>query len=80
MYGWYKLLSESDDEMRIAYSFEKNDSCDGILSYNKKNDGFKTIKMSKGTDEWITRWISRHILSKIITGKISNTRGMIAAG
>ena len=80
MYGWYKLMNETPDEMKIGYSVEKNKSCDGILHYNKHTDEFTTEKLSDGADDWATRWLSGHILSRIIMGKISETPKMIAVG
>lgn len=80
MYGWYKLVSENDHEMKIGYSVEKNKSCDGLLNYDKNTDEFITEKYSDGTDDWVTKWLSGHILSRIITGKISETPRMIAIG
>lgn len=73
-------MNENDNEMKIGYSIEKNRSCDGVLSYNKHTDEFTTEKYSEGADEWITKWMSGHILSKIIAGTISETPRMIAVG
>ena len=70
MYGWYKLLDESADKMKIAYSIEKNKSCDGVLLYDKLSDSFTVEKFSAGADDWTTNWMSGHILSKIIMGQI----------
>ena len=80
MYGWYKLINESSDKMKIAYSVEKNKSCDGILIYDKPNDCFTIEKLSEGADNWITNWLSGHILAKIIMGQISEERKLIATG
>ncbi len=80
MYGWYKLADDTKYKMKIAYSFEKNKSCDGILVYDKTDDSFIIEKMSDGADVWITNWLSGHILSKIITGQISKERKVIATG
>lgn len=80
MYGWYKLLDESSDKMKIAYSIEKNKSCDGVLLYDKINDNFTVEKFSDGADDWVTKWLSGHILYKIITGQISYDIKQIATG
>ncbi len=80
MYGWYKLMNETHNEMKIGYSVEKNKTCDGILNYNKNTDEFTTEKLSEGADDWSTKWLSRHILSRIIMGKLSETPKMIAIG
>ena len=80
MYGWYKLIKEDANEMQIGYSVEKNKSCDGLLNYNKNTDEFVTERYSDGADDWATKWLSGHILSRIIMGKISETPRMIAVG
>ncbi len=80
MYGWYKLINQTHDEMQIGYSLEKNKTCDGLLIYNKLSEKFITRRLSKGSDDWTTRWLSGHILSKILSGQISEERKMIAVG
>ena len=37
-------------------------------------------KLIDGADNWITNWLSGHILAKIIMGQISEKRKLIAAG
>lgn len=80
MYGWYKLISQNQDELEIGYSLGKNKTCDGLLIYNKISETFTTSKLSKGSDDWETKWLSGHILAKIIYGQISEKRRMIAVG
>lgn len=49
MYGWYKLINQTHDEMQIGYSLEKNKTCDGLLIYNKLSEKFITRRLSKGS-------------------------------
>ena len=76
----FVIEQRDHDEMQIDYSLEKNKTCDGLLIYNKLSEKFITRRLSKGSDDWTTRWLSGHILSKILSGQISEERKMIAVG
>lgn len=80
MYGWYKLIRQTQNEMQIGYSLGQNKDCDGLLTYDKLSDKFIINRFSTGSDDWSTRWLSGHILTKIISGEISAERKMIAVG
>ena len=49
---WYvKLLEQNEDFVTIGYSFEQNDTCDGIIKYEKKDDRFLIEFLSEGCNE-----------------------------
>ena len=52
MIGWSKLISESSNELLIAYSFEEDKSCDGLLKYDT-NDKTITIQQKPRHKEWL---------------------------
>lgn len=41
MIGWVKIVSETSEELLIAYSFEGDKNCDGLLRYDKKQAEFQ---------------------------------------
>jgi len=78
---WYvKKQIENSDAVLISYSYEKNDTCDGLLKYNKSTDEISIEKMSDGADEFATRWLFQHIYSLLADNKLTNTRRTVAIG
>ena len=62
--------------MNITGSF----ALPSAILYDKINDNFTVEKFSDGADDWVTKWLSGHILYKIITGQISYDIKQIATG
>ncbi|GBU21949.1 hypothetical protein R80B4_01851 [Fibrobacteres bacterium R8-0-B4] len=59
---WYvRLLKEDESRIFIAYSYEKNSLCDGVLEYNKGKHDISIEKLSEGADEFATKWLFSHI-------------------
>ena len=81
--NWHvKLLKEDDDSLLIAYSYERNDTCDGLLRYDKKNGAISIEKMSDGADEFGTRWLFgplRQVLNNIVN-RLENGRETMFVG
>jgi hypothetical protein len=61
MNWWYKKLYEDEKIIRVAYSYEENQSCDGILVYNKETKAITVEKMSDGADEFDTGRAKQHL-------------------
>ncbi|MGF7045159.1 hypothetical protein [Fusobacterium sp. PH5-44] len=58
-----KKISEDKSKIMIAYSFDTNYSCDGIIEYNKEKEEFTINKMSEGATEGFTKWLFQHLWS-----------------
>ncbi len=54
MVGWTKLLDNTDDKAVIAYSLERDRSCDGILVKDKKADMIHIEKLSSSATQAAT--------------------------
>ena len=78
---WYvKKQSENGKEILINYSYEKNDSCDGLLKYDKDNDKISIEKMSDGADEFATNWLFQHIYRLVSNGELTENMRVVAVG
>ena len=52
MVGWCKLLEETQEKLKIAYSFEDDKSCDGILTFDKVTKKIEVQKPPQNK-EWM---------------------------
>jgi len=78
---WYvKKQSENNDDILINYSYEKNDTCDGLLKYNKVSDKITIEKISDGADEFATKWLFSHIYGLLDKNELNGQRHMVAIG
>jgi len=78
---WYvKKQSENNDNILINYSYEKNDTCDGLLKYNKISDKITIEKMSDGADEFATKRLFSHIYGLLDKNQLNEKRYMVATG
>ena len=78
---WYvKKQSENNADILINYSYEKNDSCDGLLKYNKISDEITIEKMSDGADDFSTKWLFSHIYNLLDKNELNEKRYLIAIG
>ena len=78
---WYvKLLKEDEKNVYIGYSYEKNNSCDGVLQYNKGTENIDIEKLSDGADEFSTRWLFGNLYNLIRKKAITGTPRVVAIG
>jgi hypothetical protein len=69
---WYiKKNEETTDYILIGYSYEQNETCDGILRYDKKTEEITVVKYSDGASE-----ISTKLLFSLLYGVISGEKNM----
>ena len=78
---WYvKQIKNDEDHISIAYSYEKNDSCDGRLTYDKATTSISIENLSEGADDFATRWLFSHIHGLIRRNELTDKKKMIAIG
>ena len=78
---WYvKKQVENSDVILINYSYEKNDTCDGLLKYDKLSDKIIIEKMSVGADEFSTKWLFSHIYRLLDKNELNEKKYMVAIG
>ena len=78
---WYiKKNSETPEEILIDYSHEANDTCDGLISFNKVSHHFEIRRLSDGSDEFITEWLYRHAIGYIEDGTLGEKKRIVAIG
>jgi hypothetical protein len=78
---WYvKKQSEDDKSIFINYSYEKNDTCDGLLKFDKGERKFEIVEMSEGADDFATRWVFPHIRGLITNNELNGEKRKIAVG
>lgn len=47
----------TDNNITIRYSYEDDDSCDGVIVYDRKTEEFSIIKLSSSADKFVTEWL-----------------------
>ena len=79
MVGWCKLLEETQNKLKIAYSLEEDKSCDGLLIYDKIT---KEIEVQKKPEnrEWMTPFFICPLRSRMRKGLIPDKLTMIMTG
>ena len=79
MVGWCKLLEETQDKLKIAYSLEEDKSCDGLLVYDKIT---KKIEIQKNPEnrDWMTTYFICPLRYRINKGLTLNKLTMIMTG
>ena len=79
MIGWSKLVAEDERELQIAYSFEEDRSCDGILSYDKQTRQI-TVQRPPRHKEWMRELFICPLRYRIRLGMIPDKLYMIMTG
>jgi len=78
---WYvKLLKKEDANIFIAYSYEKNSSCDGVLRYDKNKEDISIEKMSDGASKTATEMVFGNIHILLEKNEITENRKCICIG
>jgi len=80
MYGWCKVLRDTDKEMIISYSFGKNETCDGELILNKNTNEIRISKLSEGASTTLTKYFICPLRSRIRKGMELQKKYMIMTG
>ena len=80
MYGWCKLINENVESMTIAYSFGKNEACDGELIYDKNTKEMSISKLSNGASEILTKYFICPLRNRMRKGMELGKRYMVATG
>ena len=55
MNGWCKFTAEDADGLVILYSLENNQSCDGMLFFDKNTKEVSITALSRGATEELTK-------------------------
>jgi len=71
---------ENDENIIIGYSYSKNESCDGVLKYDKNQKELIIEKLSEGADEGGTKMLFSILYGILGNGGLSNEVKMIATG
>ena len=79
MVGWCKLLEETQDKLKIAYSLEEDKSCDGLLLYNKSTKKIEVQKKPANKD-WMTSFFICPLRSRMREGLTLDKLTMIMTG
>ena len=78
---WYvQKQEENNDNILINYSYETNDTCDGLLKYDKYSNKITIEKISAGADEFATKWLFSHIYRLMNENQLNEKRYMVAIG
>ena len=80
MYGWCKLLEDRNNNMLIGYSWQRDNSCDGRLNFNKITREVTIEKLSSSADEHETSYFICPLRSRIRKGMEIGKRYMVATG
>lgn len=67
MVGWCKLLEDTQNKLKIAYSLEEDKSCDGLLIYDKITKEIDIQKKPENRD-WMTPFFICPLRCKIDKG------------
>ncbi len=77
--GWCKLKTETEKVMKIAYSLEDNQICDGEIIFNKESYEMKINDLSKGASEILTKIFMGSLRHRIHKGMEQGKKYMIAS-
>jgi len=77
MQGWAKIAMDTANEMQIQYSLGRNDSCDGLIIYDKKMNQYYVKRMSHEAEDWTTRCFIHGISEEIAEGVIWHQKSVI---
>lgn len=74
MLGWAKIISRGDRYTRIAYSIERDKSCDGILEADAVDGIMRVVKPSASADPSATRRFVCLIYSAMRRGTLTENK------
>lgn len=79
---WHvRLRSEDDKELLIEYSYATNESCDGLLKYDKPSKSITVEKVSEGADfEYATMGLFVPLRYLLKEGKINGKKKRVCTG
>ncbi|MCL2219766.1 MAG: hypothetical protein FWC23_06885 [Chitinispirillia bacterium] len=78
---WYvKLVRRNGKSIYIAYSYETNDSCDGLLRYEEPTKNIVIERLSDGADEFDTKGVFSHIHGLLRKNELTEKIRMICIG
>jgi hypothetical protein len=79
---WHvRLRSEDDRELLIEYSYATNESCDGLLKYDKPTKDITVEKVSDGADfEYATMGLFVPLRYLLKAGKINGKKKRVCTG
>jgi hypothetical protein len=78
---WYvRLIKKNCTSVEIAYSFERNDTCDGLLRYEEPTHVITIERMSEGADEFTTKWLFQHIHRLLKKNELTPEKRVICIG
>ena len=77
MQGWAKIAMDTADEMQIQYSLGTNDTCDGLIVYDKNTEQYYVKRMSHQAEDWSTRCFIHGISEEIAEGVLWHQKSVI---
>jgi hypothetical protein len=78
---WHiKLVRRNGKNVYIAYSYEMNDSCDGLLVYDESAETITIEKLSLGADEFDTKGVFEHIYRSLRKNELTDKKQVICIG
>jgi len=78
---WYiKLVRRDGKSVYVAYSYEMNDSCDGLLVYDELTKAITIEKMSQGASEFETKGVFEHIYRALRKNELTEKKQAICIG
>lgn len=79
MIGWCKLIEETQEALKIAYSLEEDKSCDGVLIYDKFTKKIEVQKKPANKD-WMTSFFICPLRYRMSKGLKPDKLTMIMTG
>lgn len=79
--NWYfKKMSETEDIIEIGFSYGVNETCDGILLYDKKTLMPTVVKNSEGPNEYANRKCGQFVHHLVRDNKLSEQVVRVCSG
>jgi len=78
---WYiKLVRKDGKNIYVAYSYEKNDTCDGLLIYDESTKTITIEKMSQGAGMGDTKGVFEHVHRALRKNELTEKKQVICIG
>lgn len=76
----WTVKQQNSDNSLISYSFEQNEQCDGLISYDKQSDKLEIKRLSSGADDFDTKRLFPHLHRLIDKNTLSDKPYRIVTG
>lgn len=71
MHWSLKINQETSDTIEIGYSFEENETCDGVILYHKATEDLTVEKLSANSDQSVAEKAFQFIYGLLSQNKLS---------